>query len=369
MGLLDGLFGMTAQAPGSGLLSGALSTVGQSIGQMQQQNPEFLTGISRGLMYGDIPRGMKEVEEYRQNRIGREHQAELQREGWDRQDDRFDKTFGLQQAQFQNLLAAQGTERAQQRQQLNQTLKWAESTGDPDVIGLAGAGMFDEAFRVWNAKNAPGAGPEYGLTPMYGTDENGNVVPMQLGKDGQAVRTAIPDGVTPVSPYDLNRDKAAGSAYGKGMGEARAELGGALQTADRMLATIEDIETDPYRERGTGASSIFNAIPATGGYDFNQKVKQLQGQAFLQAYETLKGGGQITEVEGMKAEAAMARLSTAQSEPAFNAALNDLKEVVQMGKKRAMQRAGGTAAQRPMMGSEAFRTMSDAELETLVNGE
>jgi hypothetical protein len=40
-------------------------------------------------------------------------------------------------------------------------------------------------------------------------------------------------------------------------------------------------------------------------------LDQIGGAAFLTAFETLKGGGQITEVEGEKATNAIARLSTA----------------------------------------------------------
>lgn len=349
MGILDGLFGggqqMRAQAPGQGLLG----DFGARMTQMQQTNPEAFIALGAGLLNGDMAQGAAGMGQAVGRYRDREADAGLQREGWDRADARFDKTFGLQQAQYNNQLAAQGTAKAQQAQQINQTIKWAESTGDPDVIGLAGAGMFDEAFKVWNAKSGRGGGGDYGLTPFYYEDpQTGETKIGQLGKDGTVNIPQIPGGGRPLSPYGLNEEKARGTAVGKGMGEAQTELGGTLQTADQMLGIITDIETDPNRSRGTGASSIFNAIPATGGYDFNQKVKQLQGQAFLQAFESLKGGGQITEVEGMKAEQAIARLSTAQSEEAFGQALMDLKEVVRAGKQRAMQRAGGgIQAQRP----------------------
>ena len=42
----------------------------------------------------------------------------------------------------------------------------------------------------------------------------------------------------------------------------------------------------------------------------------------------MKGGGQITEIEGQKGEAAIARLRTAQSEPEFLEALQDFRELV-----------------------------------------
>jgi GH24 family phage-related lysozyme (muramidase) len=93
---------------------------------------------------------------------------------------------------------------------------------------------------------------EYGLTPQYGVDENGNPVLIQIGKDGTAVRTPLPDGVSlskqpikmdagthfvlldpitrqPVGtiPKD-NRgeasEKAVGTATGKAQGEAIVNL-------------------------------------------------------------------------------------------------------------------------------------------------
>jgi hypothetical protein len=333
MALLNGLFGQSApqqaQAPGQGGLGG----LGQSLMQLQQTNPEAFIALGSGLLNGNMAQGVsgmgQAIGDYRQ----REAQAGLQREGWDRQDARFDKTFGLQQQQFNQQQQAMGTERAQQQQQLNASRQWAEATGDPAIIALGAMGQWGEAMKLYQKKNGVSGGASYGKTPVYGQDAQGNTVIGQLGDDGSFIATPMPDGITPLSPYGTSEQRARGTAVGKGMGEAQTELGGTLQTADRNRAT------------GTGASSIFNVIPATGGYDFNQKVKQLQGQAFLQAFESLKGGGQITEVEGMKAEQAIARLSTAQSEQAFEQALTDLKDVVQAGKQRAMQRAGGMAQQ------------------------
>ena len=72
-------------------------------------------------------------------------------------------------------------------------------------------------------------------------------------------------------------------------------------------------------------------------------MDQLQGTAFLEAYNMLRGGGQITEVEGKKAEAAMARLRTAQSEADYRAALMDFRNAVETGISKLEARAGTTA--------------------------
>lgn len=80
-------------------------------------------------------------------------------------------------------------------------------------------------------------------------------------------------------------------------------------------------------------------IGGSNAADFEAKLGQVQGKLFLQAFETLKGGGQITEVEGEKATAALANLSASQSEEQFRAALLEFRyevgELVKLARKRA----------------------------------
>jgi len=61
------------------------------------------------------------------------------------------------------------------------------------------------------------------------------------------------------------------------------------------------------------------------------KIEQIQGEAFLQAFATLKGGGQITEIEGKKATQAIARLSRIQDPEEFSKALFEFVEIVRRG--------------------------------------
>lgn len=68
---------------------------------------------------------------------------------------------------------------------------------------------------------------------------------------------------------------------------------------------------------------------------FKALFEQLGGKNFLQAFESLKGGGQITEVEGKKATDAIAALNTAQREEDFLENLAILESVVIKGMERA----------------------------------
>jgi hypothetical protein len=121
----------------------------------------------------------------------------------------------------------------------------------------------------------------------------------------------------------------------------------AALTADQTTGLIDNLLQHPALKQGTGGTGVLlNRIPGTPTYDFGQRVEQLQGRAFLQAFESLKGGGQITEVEGKKATQAIARLSTAQSEPAFREALTELRDITAAARDRILSRrqpAGGVA--------------------------
>lgn len=205
---------------------------------------------------------------------------------------------------------------------------------------------------------------EYSLTPQYGTNEKGETVLLQTGKSGTAIQTVLPAGVkvssgvekidagdhwilydkrtgSPVGQQKKNiEEKEAAEERGKAKGLAQVALPNVIANAEQTLQTIKSIKEDPYRERGTGLSSVFNAIPATGGYDFAQKLEQLKGKTFLEAFQQLKGGGAITEIEGKKAESAIARLSAGQSEGAFLEAVNELEAIVTAGIERAKARAG-----------------------------
>ncbi len=213
-----------------------------------------------------------------------------------------------------------------------------------------------------------GRGVEYGLSPQYGTDENGNPIIIQIGKDGSAIKTAMPDGVKfqkepikidagthwilldPISRQPVGQiekkleDAAFASAKGAEVGKAQAAaedgLPAAISKAETAIGLINAISNDPALAGITGM--IQGRLPpmTQAGTDLNVKIQQVQGQVFLEAFETLKGGGQITEIEGQKAEAAMARLSRAQSDSAYRDALAELSGILKAGVDRARSKAG-----------------------------
>jgi hypothetical protein len=88
---------------------------------------------------------------------------------------------------------------------------------------------------------------------------------------------------------------------------------------------------------GFGASGY---IPGTDVTDFKTRFDQVKGQAFLGAINTLRGTGQITEIEGDKATKAINRMSLAQSESEFVKAANDFRDALNKGYTAAQQKAG-----------------------------
>lgn len=119
---------------------------------------------------------------------------------------------------------------------------------------------------------------------------------------------------------------------------------GAAETATRSLGQIDAVLGHPALETATGITAFTGAIPGSPMMDFRNRVDQLTGRAFLHAFEILKGGGQITEVEGRKATDAIARLSRSVSASDFRTALGELREVISSARDRAGARGNAGAA-------------------------
>lgn len=212
------------------------------------------------------------------------------------------------------------------------------------------------------------------LTPVYGTDAQGNTVLLQPGDDGSAVQTKLPAGVKISAGVDkidagtewILTDKRTGQVVGrqakdiagaegqkiegKAAAEAKIDLPGAIAQGEQALKTIQQARHHPGRYQfgatggGTSLPIIGDGIPGTKGRDFVGVVEQIKGKAFLEAYSSLKGGGAISEPEGAKATQAIARLDRAQTKEGFDAALDDLEQIITSGIERAKRKAGVTSA-------------------------
>lgn len=162
-----------------------------------------------------------------------------------------------------------------------------------------------------------------------------------------------PDGSVMMEPFDLGDGRMGqrpvvipmqGTKAAQDFTAQETQEINAIESANRMLDTIDSTLNDPALGWATGASSWTANIPGTGAYRAGTKINQLQGQTFLTAYESLKGSGQITEVEGRQATQAIARLQSGQRDEDFVEALKELRTIVLRAKARAEKRAGSRAS-------------------------
>lgn len=229
-------------------------------------------------------------------------------------------------------------------------------------------------------RNDPNARNRFGNNVIWGQDATGNWVAMQPTSAGGLVPAQVPDGVklSPPGVSNLNlgtqfgiRDrngqlvntvpidnagKAAATAEGTAQGGAAFDLPRVEQNAEQTLGILDRMKTHPGREGSTGFIEGMLPSRTPAQVDFQSLVDQTQGQSFLQAFQMLKGGGQITEVEGQKATDAISRLRNQRlSDADYLQAINDLEDVVKKGLARAKVQAGQGSAPSGAASAPAIR--------------
>jgi hypothetical protein len=183
---------------------------------------------------------------------------------------------------------------------------------------------------------------------------------------------------------NLAAARARGKVLAENKVEAERALPGAIATAEQTLTLIDEMIGDAKVNPKTNKIEIPKAgrRPAPGFTDYvgagvpgmrflegsdaasyERRQLQIEGKTFLEAFESLRGGGAITEVEGAKGQQAISRMNKAQSEVEYVKAARELQEVVRKGVERARTKAGvaagggGTAG-----GASNPRLLSDDEL-------
>jgi hypothetical protein len=124
------------------------------------------------------------------------------------------------------------------------------------------------------------------------------------------------------------------------------ELVGTQPTKTKEGKIIAGTRPHPGFTSAVGATLMPGArfVDGTPAADFDARLKEIQGGAFLEAYNTLKGGGSITEVEGQKATQAITRMSLAQSEKEFKAAAREFQTILRKGIERSKAKLGNVGA-------------------------
>jgi hypothetical protein len=212
----------------------------------------------------------------------------------------------------------------------------------------------------------------------------------QRGQDITAETTRRAQDITDRRERDLTlaENQAAAKARGKKLAENKVEaeraLPGAIATAEQTLTLIDEMIGDAKVNPKTNKIEIPRSgrRPAPGFTDYvglgfpgerflegsdaasyERRQLQIEGKTFLEAFESLRGGGAITEVEGAKGQQAISRMNKAQSEVEYVKAARELQEVVRKGVERARAKAGVAAGGGGAAGGASNpRLLSDDEL-------
>lgn len=210
--------------------------------------------------------------------------------------------------------------------------------------GIDGKTSIDPAYADFEKAKAVAARP---ATPYFqflptadgyaiGNARTGQIAPASL--NGNPVVKASDD---PTLQGRIAQAKESGKTMGEETTKAALDAPRVVDNATTALRYSNELLKHPGFSQAVGASSMLGIqkIPGTAAKDFMNRLDQLKGGAFLEAFNSLKGGGQITELEGKKATDAIARMDNATSEGEFKQAVKDYQDVIRRGMHRAQMKA------------------------------
>jgi hypothetical protein len=226
----------------------------------------------------------------------------------------------------------------------------APATTIPLAGGAQGNAMAQPSINGMRPSAAPAATSGYSPRMLREMAAKG------MQPDGKGGQTFIPGGEKdPAAIARLEAAKAEGTATGKDTVAAIRTLPNAIASSQKALANIDAMLGDarvvnnqivatqgkgphPGFSSAVGAGIGLRFIPGTPASDFQERFREVTSGAFLEAFESLRGGGSITEKEGEKATAAKTRMNLAQSEKEFVTAAREYQSIIRDGVKRAQSR-------------------------------
>jgi hypothetical protein len=223
---------------------------------------------------------------------------------------------------------------------------WATSTGQTQLVGQFGQRdmMINnllppmEALRRVDAQAAANQPAQ--------PDPQSAIAKLQMDfNNGLITEEQLRIGMQNLAPTGMTIESTPGGGFRFIQGAGVTQEGFQPSDPALMIANIDGILNDPALPYATGADAWRAQIPGTEARRVGARMDQLQGQAFLQAFESLKGAGQITEIEGQKATQAIARLDRYQSQEDYVAALQELRTILEAASQRPQGWADSPDAQ------------------------
>lgn len=167
----------------------------------------------------------------------------------------------------------------------------------------------------------------------------------------------------PVLQSNLAGAKEYGQIISKNKAVAEQALPGALQSAEEGIRLIDEMvgkkeikdasgkviqagtKPHPGFKNYVGAALVpgMRFIEGSDTASYEVRQKQIEGKAFLEAFQALKGGGSITEKEGEKGTQAIMRMNKASKESEYIAAARELQDILRTGMERSRAKAGQTS--------------------------
>jgi len=284
-------------------------------------------------------------------------------------------------ANFGNAFGAYGQAVAQRAGQ-NKTLEYFRQNA-PEFAAMVEAGMpVSDAWQTYTKQRyAQKAGPTYGLTPIYGTDEQGNTVLGTLGNDGSFKRIDTGDfrvstgvdkvdlgthyglvdkrtgatvGTLPKENFQEAYDKGAGSEAGKlsvEMPQKRNKAMLNLELLDQQRSVVEDdinraiaeIQANPGLATGL-VGGLTKALPGTPAYQLARKLETIKAnvgfdklQAMREASPTGGALGQVSDFENRQLQSVFGNLEQAQSAEEIIYNLQRLQQILSQSKDARRQ--------------------------------
>ena len=213
-----------------------------------------------------------------------------------------------------------------------------------------------ELIKLRQAATSPQLSSEEKLVNLYRNAypnlSNAEILEMAMGGEEkapaafqalkmQALAAGLEEGSQEYKNFMLTRGagpEAAAKIEAKQIVQAPATVEkaeGALNAIKSILDNDNIAGITGKYEGQLGTTGVGSAYFSQSEIDLIKDLDNLEAKVFLEAFETLKGGGQITEREGIQAQRAMENLSRQQSPEKLKSNLRDLYEVILKGQERA----------------------------------
>lgn len=319
-----------------GLLGGLLG--GQGIGGALGLSDDFRDRLAMGIMAGSDPRQFAPLIQQRAASM-RERKAEKKLQGQINKTEKFLRDKGRD-----DLADAMLTGAIDPSSAITAAVKPAANTA------------FEAKFDIYK-KAMPEATDQEILAAMEGgPDTPAAIRELEIRAERAGLVAGTPEYKKFFETAGLAQEAAA-KATGKAGGEAAVQAAGAKKDVDFAIQLIDDLLNDPALDKVVGP--LEGALPnvTADAVRVQGKIDRLSGQAFIAARQMLKGGGQITDFESKRAEAAYSMLmNTRLSDEDYRKALAEFKDAVQAGYNRLMAQAeaGGVSGDTGAAPSQAI---------------